>query len=291
MIIFKATKLLKMIICPNRHSSKVKKNGFTHYGKQNHKCKDCRRQFVLDNQHTIGDGLREVTRRLLSERISLRGICRVLGISIVWMLNFAVSIWAETSQDLDARQLYHLKGGQTLKILGFQADEMWSFVGTKQAKAWIWVGYDPLDPQVICFHIGGRGKDAAAALWTKIPARYRQYCTFATDYWEAYRSIIPPDRHVVGKAHTQNIEGIFATFRARVSRLVRRSLSFSRKWEKHEAAIGYFFWQFNLGGGVSQVMVPDVEPLANTHSLKNSTITSNTLLTWAFSLTSDIPPN
>ncbi|WP_406603405.1 IS1/IS1595 family N-terminal zinc-binding domain-containing protein [Neolewinella aurantiaca] len=36
-------------------SGKVVKNGKTYYGKQNHKCKDCNRQFVTNNKHTITD--------------------------------------------------------------------------------------------------------------------------------------------------------------------------------------------------------------------------------------------
>lgn len=237
-----------MIICPNCHSGKIKRNGYTHYGKQNHKCKECGRQFVLDNNHTVSDIKREIAERLLRERISLRGMCRAIGVSIVWMLNFAVEKWSETPLDLAASmELKQLKTKSDLKMAVFQADEMWSFVDCKKNKAWIWVVYDPYNKQVIAFHIGSRGKDSAAALWAKIPAKYRKYCDYATDYWEAYKTVIPDDQHVVGKAHTHNIEGIFASFRARVSRLVRRSQSFSKKWKNHEAAIGFFFWQFNLG--------------------------------------------
>ena len=44
-----------MPVCPDCHSSNIKKNGFTHYGKQNHRCKTCGRQFVLDNHHTVDE--------------------------------------------------------------------------------------------------------------------------------------------------------------------------------------------------------------------------------------------
>jgi transposase-like protein len=79
-----------MAYCPDCHSHKIKKNGFTHYGKQNHKCKDCGRQFVLDNQHTVDETLREIARRALCERLSLRAICRLIGVSLTWMCSFAV---------------------------------------------------------------------------------------------------------------------------------------------------------------------------------------------------------
>jgi insertion element IS1 protein InsB len=66
------------------------------------------------------------------------------------------------------------------------------------------------------------------------------------DDWDAYRSIIPCAQHKVGKDLTFYIEGFNATIRARVSRLVRKSLSFSKLDKWHDLAIGWFFWQFNL---------------------------------------------
>ena len=79
-----------MLLCPNCHSQKIKKNGYTHYGKQNHKCKVCGRQFVLNNNHTVDEGLREIARRALLERLSLRGISRLIGVSLSWIMGFAV---------------------------------------------------------------------------------------------------------------------------------------------------------------------------------------------------------
>src|SRR5262245_16486078 len=37
--------------CPQCGLSHIKRNGYTHYGKQNYRCKDCDRQFVEDSQH------------------------------------------------------------------------------------------------------------------------------------------------------------------------------------------------------------------------------------------------
>jgi len=41
-------------------------------------------------------------------------------------------------------------------------------------------------------------------------------------------------------------EDFFATVRTRVSRLVRKSLSFFKSATWHKNAIDYFFWQYNL---------------------------------------------
>ncbi len=68
-----------------------KRNGHIHTGKQNHRCKLCGRAFVLqpDNVMITGEQ-RQLIERLLLERISLRGICRAVGVGLQWRLQFMV---------------------------------------------------------------------------------------------------------------------------------------------------------------------------------------------------------
>lgn len=236
-----------MIICPNCSSGKIKKNGFTYYGKQNHRCKECGRQFVQNNTRHISSEKQDCIRGSLRERTSLRGICRSHGVSLTWLMAFALAEWATTPDDLgvdmDALTETDIK---SLQMLHLQADEMWSFVGRKDNKQWIWVIYSPTHRQVIAFHIGGRGIKDAKKLWAKLPDVLRRHCHFDTDYWKAYEAVIDEEKHTASKAETYFIEGYFSGVRARVSRLVRKALSFSKKLENHVAAIGYFFWHRNL---------------------------------------------
>ena len=72
------------MFCPACNSQKIVKNGHIHNGKQNHICKDCLRQFVENStQKTITDYQKKLVAKLLLERISLRGICRVMNITMV----------------------------------------------------------------------------------------------------------------------------------------------------------------------------------------------------------------
>ena len=229
-------------ICPSCHSPKVVKNGFTHHGKQNHRCKDCGRQFVMNNQHLIQAQVRTLIANCLLERNSLRSICRIFGISLTWLQAFAQSLWSQTPKRLGLKKRM-IKKVKKLQLFGLQADEMWSFVQIKAFKRWIWVAFDPVHRVVVAYHIGGRGDKDARDFLAKIPKRLRS-CCFETDYWSSYEKIFT--NHRVGKEFTYYIEGFFATVRARVSRLVRKSLSFSKSTTWHEKAIGYFFWQYNL---------------------------------------------
>jgi transposase-like protein len=62
--------------CPECRSQQVKNNGHIHNGKQNHQCKACGRQFVVDaTTRVIVDEQRILVERLLCGKISLHGIC------------------------------------------------------------------------------------------------------------------------------------------------------------------------------------------------------------------------
>ncbi len=232
------------ISCPRCQSTNIKKNGHTHYGKQNHKCKDCNRQFVLNNTHTKTALLKALITKALAERLSLRAMCRIFRVSLKWLQAFAHMLWEQTPRDLGISPSV-VSQIKKLQVFGIQADELWSFVQKKKRKRWIWIAYDPVHRLVVACHIGGRGIQAARKFWNKIPDALKG-CNFETDDWEAYRSIIPTRQHKVGKDLTFYIEGFNATIRARVSRLVRKSLSFSKSDKWHNLAINWFLWQFNL---------------------------------------------
>ncbi len=66
---------------------------------------------------------------------------------------------------------------------------------------------------------------------------------------EAYQGVIPAERHraITKKARkTNHIERFNNTLRQRVSRLVRETLSFSKKLANHIGAIKHFICHYNL---------------------------------------------
>ena len=235
--------------CPGCGSIQFKKNGHIHSGKQNHRCKACGRQFVASAEdRIIADEQRTLIEHLLRERISLRGICRAVGVSLTWLLHFMVECFAACPD--------HLHGPRpagpaevVLHQLEAEADEMWSFVEKKANKPWLWIAMDTTTRQIIAFHVGDRSRDSAKELWANIPEAYREQATFHTDRYEAYKGVIPAARHraITKKArNTNHIERFNNTLRQRVSRLVRETLSFSKKLAHHIGAIKYFICHYNL---------------------------------------------
>ncbi|BAI91109.1 hypothetical protein NIES39_J00570 [Arthrospira platensis NIES-39] len=77
---------------------------------------------------------------------------------------------------------------------------------------------------------------------------YRQCAVAYTDFWGAYEAVLPSKRHQgVGKdtGLTSYIERFNNTLRQRVSRLVPKTLSFSKCLQNHIGGIWYFIHHYN----------------------------------------------
>ena len=89
--------------CPSCQSEHSKKNGRTHYGKQNNQCTDCGRQFVESGTAWfVSESDKILINKLLLERISLSGICRVCDVSQRWLLNYIKELYENLPSDLNA---------------------------------------------------------------------------------------------------------------------------------------------------------------------------------------------
>jgi IS1 family transposase len=125
---------------------------------------------------------------------------------------------------------------------------MWSFVGHKDNKQWIWLAIDVNTKEIVGVYVGSRDRNGAKGLWNSLPSEYRQCAVCYTDFWDAYKEVIPSKRHrAVGKetGNTNYIERFNCTMRQRISRLVRSTLSFSKKVENHIGAIWNFIHHYN----------------------------------------------
>jgi insertion element IS1 protein InsB len=236
-------------VCPQCKSPKYKKNGHIHNGKQKHHCHDCGRQFVqCFEQYFISDDKRGLIKRLLVERISLRGICRAVGVKLKCLLAFLVQCVEALPDHLHVQPIT-CHGHVMLRRLEVEADEMASFVQKKAHKQWIWIAMDAETRQVMAFHVGDRSCKSAKRLWAKIPRAYRQHATFYTYQYVVYEGVIPAARHrAISKLarKTNHIERFNNTLRQRVSRLVREALSFSKKLSSHIGTIKLFLCHYNL---------------------------------------------
>jgi hypothetical protein len=127
--------------------------------------------------------------RLLGEQISLRGICRAIGVSIRWLMNFMVARLAAVPKRLRVQPVASscdiVRGCREV-----EADELWSFE-QKTNPHWLWLAMDKQTRHIIAFYVGDHSRESAKQLWANMPAAYRVNATFHTDQYAAYLGVIP----------------------------------------------------------------------------------------------------
>jgi IS1 family transposase len=223
----------------------VVKNGSTRHGKQNYKCRDCGRQFVENPQwQRVSDRIQDnydLLERLLLEKIPLAGIARVLKVSERCLQSYINHKYENVPQQVEVEP-------KPKRRLTVQMDELSSFVDNKGNKQWVWLAIDAETREIVGCYIGDRSGESAQKLWESLPAVYRQCAVIYTDFCLSYPVALPSNRHrAVGKetGKTNYIERFNCTLRQRVSRLVRKTLSFSKKLENHIGAIWNFIHHYN----------------------------------------------
>lgn len=243
-IISKSTKDMKSPLqCPVCNcNSNIVKNGSNSSGKQKYKCKNCGSQFVENPANKIiSKSTKDMIEYLLLEKIPLAGIVRVAKVSKRRLQNYVNNKYENIVQVVNVNE--QKKGKLTI-----ECDEMWSFVERKSNKQWIWLAKNIETKEIVGVYVGSRDKEGAQGLWDSLPGVYRQCAVSYTDFWAAYEEIFPACRHIQvekGSGKTNSIESFNCTMRQRVSRLVRKTLSFSKKLVNHIGAIWNFIHHYN----------------------------------------------
>ena len=129
-----------------------------------------------------------------------------------------------------------------------EADEMWSFVKRKNNQRWLWHAIDHHSGKVLAYVFGRRQDEA----FLKLKALLEPFgiTRYYTDYWGAYTRHIDADQHVPGKRNTQKIERKHLTLRARIKRLARKTICFSKSVQMHDIVIGLFVNRYEFGMSV-----------------------------------------
>ena len=122
---------------------------------------------------------------------------------------------------------------------------MFTFVQVKAQQRRIWIVQCRRTRQLLAFFIGDGSAQSCRRLWRKLPTAY-QRCVSYSDFWRAYSCLPAATHQQVGKetGQTAHIERLNNTLRQRLSRLVRKTLSFSRReymLNLHFKLFAYFY--------------------------------------------------
>jgi insertion element IS1 protein InsB len=129
-----------------------------------------------------------------------------------------------------------------------ELDELWSYVGSKANKVWIWPALERQTRRIVGLAFGDRSDVTCRAMWQSLPPDYRKRALLYSDYWESYANVLPAKRlHQVDKdsGETAHIERFNNTLRQRCANLVRKTLSFSKDLKEHERRIRLFIDHYN----------------------------------------------
>lgn len=175
------------------------------------------------------------------ERVSLRGLARLFHVA-----RQQVAVWIrEHTQALPPLQS-SLLPWQPDDVL--EGDEAWSFVRTKLNKVWLWTVMCRRTRQIVAFALGDRSDKTCQRLWNRIPWPYR-HCLTYTDFWESWQNVVPDTQHVPSgkeRGETNHMERWYNTLRQRLSRFVRKTLSFSKSEAFHHMVVKWFITEYNL---------------------------------------------
>ncbi len=108
--------------------------------------------------------------------------------------------------------------------------EVWCYVGSKKNQVWIWLAVCRRTRQIIAWHYGPRDEISCQLLWAKVPQPYKEKMCYS-DFWHSYKQVIPQEQHhacAKQEGQTNHIGRFNLTLRQRVSRLVRKTLSYSK---------------------------------------------------------------
>jgi insertion element IS1 protein InsB len=79
-----------------------------------------------------------------------------------------------------------------------------AFHRLKKNKLWLLKTVDRASRRTGAWVLGGRDTATSQRLYDKV--KHLTGCIFYTDDWDAFAKLLPPKRHIVGKAHTILIE-------------------------------------------------------------------------------------
>ena len=110
------------------------------------------------------------------------------------------------------------KKAQKKRWEALELDELWSFVGRKKRKVWLWLVVERASRRIVAWTLGSRGEAPLRRLWAALPRRYRRHCWYFTDQWKAYAAVLPRWQHrpcPKGEDQTSIVEAINCFLRHR----------------------------------------------------------------------------
>jgi IS1 family transposase len=206
------------------------KAGYQKNGKQKLCCTVCRKYQQAEYAYNAYDtDLDTRIQKLLVEGMSLRGIGRVLQVSLTTVISRIKAL---------ARTIH--KPLRFVRNHTYELDELWTYVQCKTKETWVMYIIDRMTKTVIDFRIGPRTKTNLQSLTD--PLMLHEPRMIYTDRLLTYKALVPGCLHNTARMGTRHIERHNLTLRTHLKRLSRKTICFSKTLEMLEACLRIYFW-------------------------------------------------
>ena len=185
------------------------------HGHQRYRCKACGRSFTATPARGKPPAMRALAVLLYAlGNVSQGMIAKLLGVSHV-----AVYKWIRAAGE-EAPAPSAAPADNIVQI-----DERCGTSWAGKNKVWVWRAYDPVARRALAWELGGRDDATCRRLLDKVGVEGN---IPATDDWEGFRRLIPPDRPFTGKDLTFPIGQDNSEIRHHLARFRRRPRVTSR---------------------------------------------------------------
>ena len=114
-----------------------------------------------------------------------------------------------------------------------------AFCSKKKNKCWVWLAYDRDGQRVCGVQLGQRDAKTCQRLWQQIEMFDLEHV--CTDYYPAYRQVVPKEMHIETKAETAAIESLNSRIRHYLARFRRKTFCYSKAIHMVKATLTIFF--------------------------------------------------
>lgn len=209
---------------------KCQKAGQQRNGTQKLYCKVCKKyQQVSYRKKACKAEVNGLIRALVCESVGIRGISRILNISVTTVISRVRKIGWEIR-----------KPAITESRRSYEVDELWTYIGKKANEIWIAYALDRQTRQVTDFVIGKRTRNTLKELIGRLLSFKPR--TIRTDRLTHYQRLIPAHLHHAGAYCINRIERKNLSIRTHLKRLGRRTICFNRDISMLNNCLRIYYW-------------------------------------------------
>jgi insertion element IS1 protein InsB len=211
-------------------SNNCQKAGKQKSGAQKLYCKACRKyQQEIYRNKAYEKTISPMLSQLVCESVSVRGIARVLNISVNTVLCRIKKIAKGIAKPVIVMNQKEL-----------EVDELRTYIGRKDNEYWLAYALNKVTGEVVDFVVGKRSKRTLRVLINTL--LLSGVAKIRTDNLCIYRSLIPEKIRVHGAYCINHIERKNLSIRTHIKRLSRRTICFSRSLVMLESCLKIYFW-------------------------------------------------